>query len=248
MPNILIAPDFPPEHFGGWHIFNVILQRHCKNQIHLLAPHSAEEQQQMFEQHQVDIIYANPFDAASLIRDKNYLPVVKPVKNPDEMVIATGSSSGMKKITDLKAGMKIAITNNHDVKLIGLRLLEAANLTEKDLKWVEVPSFQAAARTAIHGEVDAAFFVASSFHSLSELTKNQMTVLIESHIRDITHVFLMHPSQQQLLPNIQKTIIDMKNHNSGKKVLNELNMPEGFEELTIDDAEFMIDLMETLLD
>lgn len=248
MPNLLIAPDFPPEHFGGWHIFNTTLQRDTECSIHLLTPHSAEEQQQMLEQNQVDIIYANPFDAASLIRDKNYLPVVKPVKNPDEMVIAAGESSGLSKLTDLKAGMKIAVTNNRDVKLIGLRLLEAANLTENDLEWVEVPSFQAAARLAIQGKANAAFFVASSFHSLSEMTKKQMIVLIESHITDITHVILMHPEQSELLPTIRQAIINMKDTDAGKRVLGELAMPDGFSELTQEEAEFMIDLMETLLD
>lgn len=248
MPNLLIAPDFPPEHFGGWHVFNTTLQRDTDNNIHLLTPHSAEEQQQMLEQNQVDIIYANPFDAASLIRDKNFLPVVKPVKNPDEMVIAAGSASGLAKLTDLKKGMKIAITNNRDVKLIGLRLLEAANLTEVDLEWVEVPSFQAAARHAIQGKADAAFFVASSFHSLSEMTKNQMAVLIESHITDITHVILMHPEQSEFLPTVRQSIINMKDTDAGRRVLSELNMPDGFEELTEEETEFMIDLMETLLD
>ena len=248
MPNLLIAPDFPPEHFGGWHIFNTTLRRDTDNNIHLLTPHSAEEQQQMLEQNQVDIIYANPFDAASLIRDKNFLPVVKPVKNPDEMVIAAGSASGLVKLTDLKKGMKIAITNNRDVKLIGLRLLEAANLTEADLEWVEVPSFQAAARHAIQGKADAAFFVASSFHSLSEMTKNQMAVLIESHITDITHVILMHPEQSEFLPTVRQSIINMKDTDAGRRVLSELNMPDGFEELTEEETEFMIDLMETLLD
>ncbi|MBP3221509.1 MAG: PhnD/SsuA/transferrin family substrate-binding protein [Neisseriaceae bacterium] len=248
MPNLLIAPDFPPEHFGGWHIFNTTLQRDTDNNIHLLTPHSAEEQQQILEQNQVDIIYANPFDAASLIRDKNFLPVVKPVKNPDEMVIAAGSASGLAKLTDLKKGMKIAITNNRDVKLIGLRLLEAANLTEADLEWVEVPSFQAAARHAIQGKADAAFFVASSFHSLSEMTKNQMAVLIESHITDITHVILMHPEQSEFLPTVRQSIINMKDTDAGRRVLSELNMPDGFEELTEEETEFMIDLMETLLD
>ena len=248
MPNLLIAPDFPPEHFGGWHVFNTTLQRDTDNNIHLLTPHSAEEQQQMLEQNQVDIIYANPFDAASLIRDKNFLPVVKPVKNPDEMVIAAGSASGLAKLTDLKKGMKIAITNNRDVKLIGLRLLEAANLTEADLEWVEVPSFQAAARHAIQGKADAAFFVASSFHSLSEMTKNQMAVLIESHITDITHVILMHPEQSEFLPTVRQSIINMKDTDAGRRVLSELNMPDGFEELTEEETEFMIDLMETLLD
>ena len=248
MPNLLIAPDFPPEHFGGWHIFNTTLQRDTDINIHLLTPHSAEEQQQMLEQNQVDIIYASPFDAASLIRDKNFLPVVKPVKNPDEMVIAAGSASGLAKLTDLKKGMKIAITNNRDVKLIGLRLLEAANLTEADLEWVEVPSFQAAARHAIQGKADAAFFVASSFHSLSEMTKNQMAVLIESHITDITHVILMHPEQSEFLPTVRQSIINMKDTDAGRRVLSELNMPDGFEELTEEETEFMIDLMETLLD
>ena len=248
MPNLLIAPDFPPEHFGGWHIFNTTLQRDTDNNIHLLTPHSAEEQQQMLEQNQVDIIYASPFDAASLIRDKNFLPVVKPVKNPDEMVIAAGSASGLAKLTDLKKGMKIAITNNRDVKLIGLRLLEAANLTEADLEWVEVPSFQAAARHAIQGKADAAFFVASSFHSLSEMTKNQMAVLIESHITDITHVILMHPEQSEFLPTVRQSIINMKDTDAGRRVLSELNMPDGFEELTEEETQCMIDLMETLLD
>ena len=248
MPNLLIAPDFPPEHFGGWHIFNTLLQKESGKTIRLLTPHSAEEQQEMLQQNQVDIIYANPFDAASLIRDKNYLPVAKPVQNPDEMVIAAGKSSGLSKLTDLKAGMKIAVTNNRDVKLIGLRLLEAANLTEADLEWVEVPSFQAAARHAIQGKADAAFFVASSFHSLSEMTKQQMAVLIESHITDITHVILMHPEQSELLPTMQQAIINMKDTDAGQRVLGELAMPDGFCELTEEDAEFMIDLMETLLD
>lgn len=249
MPNLLIAPDFPPEHFGGWHLFNTALQRCANNSIHLLTPSSAEEMHQMLSEGVVDIIYANPFDAAMLVREKGFLPMVKPVKNPDEMVIAAGSSSGLKKHTDLKKGMKIAITNNKDVKLIGLRLLEAANLTEEDLEWVEVPSFQAAARHAIQGKTDAAFFVASSFHALSNLTKEQMTILLESHIADITHVILIHPNHKdQCQGKMKEFIIGMKNDEAGKRILTELDMSDGFEELTEEETEFMIDLMETLLD
>lgn len=249
MPNLLVAPDFPPEHFGGWHVFNTALQRCTNNPIHLLTPSSADEMHKMLDDGIVDMIYANPFDAAMLVREKGFLPVAKPLKNPDEMVIAAAETSGLKKITDLKKGMKIAITNNKDVKLIGLRLLEAADLANDDLEWVDVPSFQSAARMVIQGKVDAAFFVASSYHSLSELTKKQMSKLIESHIRDITHVILIHSQHQaDWLAPIKEVVVNMVNDESGKRVLSELNMPDGFVEFTQEEAEFMIDLIDTLLD
>ena len=44
---------------------------------------------------------------------------------------------------------RIALTDNRDVKLIGLRLLEPADLTEATIQWVPVDSYQAAARLAI---------------------------------------------------------------------------------------------------
>lgn len=248
MANFLIAPDFPPEHFAGWHLLNTTLQRHSRSGLSLLTPASAEEQKEMLAQDIVDVIYANPFDAAELVREKGFLPVVKPVDKSDEMVIASGAGTAIKVLADLKKGMKIALTNNHDVKLIGLRLLEAVDLGEDDLEWIEVQSFQAAARMAIRGEVDAAFFVASAYHSLSHLTLEQLHPLIESHLADIIHVVLMHPRKADRVALFQDILINMKNEEGGQRILDELNMSQGFEVLTREDTEFMIDLMDTLLD
>ena len=58
----------------------------------------------------------------------------------------------------------------------------------------------------------------------------------------------MHPEQGELLPIIREAIINMKDTDAGKRVLGELAMPDGFSELTEEEAEFMIDLMETLMD
>ncbi|MDO5687214.1 MAG: PhnD/SsuA/transferrin family substrate-binding protein [Neisseria sp.] len=248
MANFLIAPDFPPEHFAGWHLLNTSIQRHSRSGLHLLTPSSAAEQNEMIAQDIVDVIYANPFDAAKLVREKGYLPVVKPVGKSDEMVIASGADSAIKKLSDLKPGMKIALTNNYDVRLIGLRLLEAVDLTEGDLEWVEVQSFQAAARMAIRGEVDAAFFVSSAYHSLSRLTLERLHLLIESHLADVIHVILMHPRKADRVPLFQQVFVEMKNTEGGQRILDELHMGQGFEILTQEDTEFMIDLMDTLLD
>lgn len=132
--------------------------------IHLLTPATAEEQNDMLANQTIDLIYANPFDTASLVRDKGYRALVKPTNMPNEMVIATSAEAAFDGVEGLTAGCRIAITNNRDVRLVGIRLLEPADLTEADVNWVEVETYQAAARMAIKGEVDASFFWSSVYH------------------------------------------------------------------------------------
>ena len=38
--NLLIAPDFAPERFAGWHMLNTLLQKRSGLQLHLLTPAS----------------------------------------------------------------------------------------------------------------------------------------------------------------------------------------------------------------
>lgn len=248
MANFLIAPDFPPEHFAGWHLLNTYFQRRTGANIHLLTPASATEEYAMIDQDIVDIIYANPFDAARLVYDKGYLPVVKPVGKSDEVVIAARKGRGIEKLSGIKKGSKIAMTNNYDVKLISLRLLEPIDLTENDFEWVEAHSFQASARMLLRGEVDVAFFVASAYHALSSLTQRELNVLVESHLADIIHVILLHPRRATQITGLQNALINMKNNPAGQLILDELDIPHGFKALTQEETEFMIDLMETLKD
>lgn len=247
--NLLIAPDFAPERFAGWHMLNTLLQKKSGVHVHLLTPASAAEQAELIAAGKVDAVYANPFDAASMIRDAGYKAIARPVAKSDEMVIAAGAESALGSIEDLKPGCTVALTDNKDVKLIGLRLLEAADLTEADIKWQVVDTYQAAARMAIKGEVDAAFFLAEAYHSLSRLTRSQLKPLIESKLADITHVLLVHPRIGEVdTGKLLQALLALTGAADGQPVLDELGMSGGFEAMAEEDAEFMIDLMDTLLD
>ena len=162
--NFLIAPDFAPERFAGWHMLNTTLQRRSGIGLHLLTPASAHEQSELLAAGKADLVYANPFDATDMIRTQGYIPFARPARRYDEMVIASGGESGITRVEDLKPGCRIALTENRDVKLIGLRLLEPADLNESTIQWVPVDSYQAAARLAIKGEVQAAFFLTNTFN------------------------------------------------------------------------------------
>lgn len=245
--NMLIAPDFSPERFAGWHMFNTLIQKRANLNMHLNIPASHAEQKQIIHEGNIQIIYANPFDAAALIREQGYRAVARPIGKSDEMVIAAAANSDITRLEDIQSGAAIAMADNRDVKLIGLRLLEAVDLEESDLKWDVTETYQAAARKVIKGEAQAAFFLAEIFHSFSRLTKAQLSVLIESDLADISHVLLIKDgfSDSQIFID---AVLNLHNDDEGKDALTELGMPQGFEAMSEEDGEFMIDLMQTLLD
>ena len=245
--NMLIAPDFSPERFAGWHMFNTLIQKRANLNMHLNIPTSHAEQETVISEGDIQVIYANPFDAATLIREHGYHAVARPIGKSDEMVIAAAANSDINSLDDIKAGATIAMADNRDVKLIGLRLLEAVDIEEADLNWSVTETYQAAARQVIKGEAQAAFFLAEIFHSFSRLTKAQLSVLIESDLADISHVLLIKdgfPDTDILMD----AILNLHKDDDGKEALTELGMPQGFEAMNEEDAEFMIDLMQTLLD
>ena len=245
--NLLIAPDFSPERFAGWHMFNTLVQKRANLNMHLNTPASHTEQQALIDAGSIDIIYANPFDAAVLIRDQGYRALARPIAKSDEMVIVTSINSDINSLEDIAKGATVAMADNRDVKLIGLRLLEAVDLEETDLTWQMTDTYQAAARQVIKGEAQVAFFLAEIYHSLSRLTKTQLSVLIESDLADISHVLLIKEDLDKA-DDLAQAILSFHDDQDGKEALDELGIPEGFAAMSEEDAEFMIDLMETLLD
>ncbi|WP_395147272.1 PhnD/SsuA/transferrin family substrate-binding protein [Moraxella atlantae] len=245
--NLLIAPDFAPERFAGWHMLNTLLQKRADVHIHLLTPASAQEQSEQIAAQNVAIVYANPFDAAAMIRDHGYVAVARPKGKSDEMVISAKADGAIQTLEDLKPGCTIAMADNRDVKLIGLRLLEAVDLTENDIEWHITETYQAAARELIQGKADAAFFLSEVYHTLSRLTLSQMQILIESDLSDITHVVLTKSDFAERQKFVD-ALLALGQSSEGQDVLKELGMPEGFEAMSEEDGEFMIDLMDTLMD
>jgi phosphonate transport system substrate-binding protein len=228
-------------------MFNNLLQRQSDLGVHLLTPASHAEQNEMLASQEVGLIYANPFDAAALIREKGYRVVARPIGKSDEMVIVSSAKSEIHSLDAIQPGNKVAMADNRDVKLIGLRLLEAVDILEADLDFQITESYQAAARQVIQGQAEIGFFLAEVFNSLSKLTKAQLNVLIESDLADICHVVLIKDNVEHadVLANV---ILSLQTTEEGKALLAELGMPAGFEAMDEEDGEFMIDLMETLLD
>ena len=141
MLNLLITPDFPPEFFANWHMFNTQLQRALDTAIRLQTPTGYREQQEWIDSETVALVYANPFDAGSLMRDKGYIALAKPDLPSDQVLVVVKADSEIAALSDLPADSRVLVTANCDIERIGLDVLQGTAITADSVQWLHARTF-----------------------------------------------------------------------------------------------------------
>lgn len=245
--NFLVAPDFAPKYFAGWYMLNTYLQTQIGQKLTL---HIAQKNiQTLLEDAPFNppFVYANPFYASHLIQERGYRALARPCNKQDEMVIVAAKHSGKTTLDALKSGDTITMADNNDVRWIGLRLLEAVDLYHDNLNFDICDTYQAALRKLFLDKAAATFMIHEVYESLSQFTKDKLNVLIKSDIDSFSHVFLVQKDFEHA-DAIKKALIALKDTPDGQKILQSLGMNDGFCGMNDDEAYFMMDLMQTLVD
>jgi phosphonate transport system substrate-binding protein len=241
-----ISPDYLPPDLTGWFIFNTWLQKTTSTGFKFKLHDSFEEQRLDLDEGKIDLIYANPFDAAKLIREKGFTPLVKPKDRQDEVVILVRHDSLYRCVEDLPSKPSIISADDPDVLMMGFMLLEPADVV-KDHKLTTIRKTHVqVAKDLLNHNGEIAFMLKSSFDELSDLVKLQMRVLIESKIDLITHVLMASPSVAHLHEGICASILELPSTDKGASVLEYLPM-NAWQRVDEEEAEFMIDLMDAIM-
>ncbi len=242
---LTVSPDFTPEHISGWFIFNTWLQRNLGLRIHIELYDSFEAQRQAIREDRVDLIYANPFDASMLVREKGFRAIARPLGINDECVIAVPAASPAQRVEDLRPGTRVASTADPDIHLVGMIMLESADLNDDNVVFVPAENYILVAKALLKGQADVGFFLKDAWDGLSNMVRRQMRVLVTSQISDIQHAFLVGPRLRDSAEEIQDLLLHMHEIEKGPGVLEALGFL-GWEALDEEQTEFMIDLMDTL--
>lgn len=240
-----VSPDFTPDHLSGWYIFNTWLQKQTDTPIHLEMYNDFQSQREAIKNDQIDLIYANPFDAAMLVREKGFQPLVKASGESDEAIIAVSADNAVEDVAHLNEGIKVAFTEDPDVHLMGMIMLEPGDLDANNI--IEVPSdtYVLVAKHLLKGEADVGIFLAEAYDDLSSMIKKQLRILVRSQISVIHHSLMIGPKLLDKKEQFQNTLIEMNKDEKGQGVLKSLNF-NTWEKVEDDEMEFMIDLMDTL--
>ncbi len=243
--NFTVSPDFAPDHMSGWFYFNTWLQRRLGTEIHLELFDSFEAQREAIKAGQVDLIYANPYDASMLVREMGFRAVARPAGRKDEAVIVVPAESGAEAVEDLATGIRLATTDDPDVHTIGMIMLEPADLDASNISQKSYDTYILVAKALLRGEADVGFFLKQGFDELSDLIKKQMRVLVSSQISVVHHALLVGPQMQDRMAELKGLVTEMHKDEKGVGVLESMGIEE-FEPMTMEQTEFMIDLIDTL--
>ncbi len=240
-----VSPDFPPDKLSGWFIFNTWLQRRIGEGIHLEIYDSFHGQRDAISAGRVDLIYANPYDAAMLVRDRGFAAVARPSGRGDEAVIAVRTDAAARRVEDLAPGIRVASTDDPDVNMLGMILLEPADLHAGNIVRTTCDAYVLVAKQLLKGEADVGIFLAEAFDALSPLIRNELSVLVRSQISVVQHMMMIGPKFRQRRGDIADALVGMGDDLRGRTIVSSLGIP-GWTAVTDEDVEFMIDLIDTL--
>jgi len=241
-----ISPDFNNKYLPGWFVFNTWLQKNFGEAIHLEIFDGFESCRKAIADDSVDIIYANPFDASLLLRDKGFLPVAHPSARPDEAIIAVNAKSPLTKIEDFRPGVRISSTDDPEVNMICLIMLEPADLGATDVQFTHRENYVLVAKDLIKNEVDAGFILAETFNDLSPLIRDQLRIILKSQIHVIHHMFLVSPKWADKVNALQQLLCKMADDEKGRGILRDIGV-SSWDASSKEEAEFMVDLIDTLM-
>jgi phosphonate transport system substrate-binding protein len=242
-----VSPDFTPEHISGWFIFNTWLQKTFRENIHLELYNNFADQRKAVRADKVDLIYSNPYDASLLVREKGFVPIVKPNGKSDEAIISVNITHNAHSVEDLERGISVATTDDPDIHMMGMIMLEPADLHRDNIKLKHCENYVLVAKALIRKESDAGIFFAEAYQDLSNLIRKQLRPLVSSHIQVVHHSLLAAPRLAHRSDEMRQVLSDMDKDSNGQGVLESLGF-KNWDPMNEEEAEFMIDLIDTLID
>ena len=241
-----VSPDFAPAYISGWFVFNTWLQRTLGEVFHLEMHHDFCEQRELLNADKIDLIYANPYDAAMLVREKGFVPLVKPVGGADEAIIAVNAKSGVNQVEALVPGARVATTDDPDVHMIGMIMLEPADLDSENIEQKNCGSFILVAKQLINNNADVGIFLAGAYDELSQMVRDQLRVLVRSQIQLVHHSMMVGPRLAPHKDKLLASMLAMNDRENGQRILSDLDFT-AWAAIDAEEMEFMIDLVDTLL-
>ncbi len=244
--NFSIAPDISPQRIPGWFLFASSLHKVLGMPVRAVDFQSYEDQNNAFNKGEIDLVYANPCDTGALVRHKNFIPIARPVCDVTEVTIVTQSGSGYNKMTAVPKHPKIAVTENNDLRMLGLILLEPAGVQKSDVTFLTAPNHILAIKKLLSGEVDLAFIPSTTFKGLSPAIAKDLRALVATTASDmetVSHCFLISPRLIDKIDALKCHFLQMDKTPAGQMMLEDIGV-RAWEVLDDpDEINYMIDLV-----
>jgi len=193
------------------------------------APSYREFLRRTIEEKRYDILLTAPHFYYLANKNAGYNVIVS-VDHPDmHMVIVTHTASKIKTIRDLK-GHKLATIDplSLGTALLRQHLTRAGINPDKDIQIIETPTHDASLLSAYKGVTDAAALMVSPFYRAKPTVRENMRIIDKTAGTPTIPISVASRVPISQTKMITKLLIELKNHESGKLILEKMGWP-GFQ-------------------
>lgn len=238
-----VSPDFSSERIAAWRAFGDWLGGRLGRRLAFDAYPGFASQREAVEEDRVDLIYATPFDAAMLVREKGFSAIARARDRSDEALVAVRDDAGVSGLFDLPPRTVIAGAADAEVTRIGMLLLQAADVASAPTR--QFDTYAALAEAMLAGEVGAGIFLKQAFEDMPADVSGRLRPLVTSEIHVVHHQLMSGPRLDMDRDALRQALADMERDHEGGAVLRGLGFT-GWDAVAEADVDFTIDLMETL--
>ncbi len=192
----------------------------------------------------IDLVYANPFDWVQYVEKKGFIPVAKPKKHFDEVLLCSRQGSPWVDFASLPERIHIASASDATlVHMVGLFLLDKAEIDRARLDFTFTGSYQSALKSLLQGRVELAFVFNEVFASASRITQESLQIVAQSDDAFAFHAFCISPRLAHLQDSLCATLCSMEQSEAGQRLLQDIGF-SGFEPVNEDEVACLTALAE----
>lgn len=212
------------QQMNGWYFFNTYLQRHLDREVHLEIIHGAVNEQQQKSAEQMDIVFSKPFEATRLLLNNNYLPILRPIDQTDEVTLLVRSEDTRQGLAEFKGGKVVTAAADNFVYLLGRFLLEQDESELQNMDYIFSGHDIKALQMLLKGQADILFMLSETYRGLSGLTKKMLREIDQSETAFAFHLFSVAPSCKGLAEQFADVLLNMGMDSQGRQVLLDLGI------------------------
>ncbi|MGZ8216399.1 PhnD/SsuA/transferrin family substrate-binding protein [Methylomagnum sp.] len=201
----------------GWYLLNTYLQRRLQRAIHFEQIPAGHE----LAQESVDILFAKPFEACAMIQKRNYIPLLRPTGEADEVVIVMRANDD-RKLADIPNARAVTASQGSFVYLLGRFLCDENGLDTSSFQHQFAGNEIKALQMLLKDQADVLYMLKKTYRGLSGLTRNQTRVLDESDTQFAFHLLLASPQIGEFKDTLTKTFTEMGEDDQGKTILKDI--------------------------
>ncbi len=211
----------------GWYLMNTYLQRKMQRAIHF------EQSQSLDTSTPRDLAFTNPFEACSMVKNKGYIPVMRPVGEADEVVILVRADENIE--IEGQKNTKVVTANEQSfVYLLGRFLCDESGADSSTFDFEFAGNEIKALQMLIRKKADMLFMLKKTYEGLSSFARSNVTKLDESMTDFAYHLFCVAPYMKDQADQLATILTGMQSDEKGQQTLKDIQFegwckPEGGE-------------------